>query len=133
MADNPDKKKKCRPAGSGQVIERTEGKKYLIRVFRGYKPNGQNDYFNKTFHGAKTEAEKWLRGALARRDRGEPLEDPDISFEALFNEWMEQQEAQAADQEIYQDNFKYYIKKIWLGEDLFDSFPRRSEVGKRDG
>jgi hypothetical protein len=41
----------------GQVIERGENK-YLIAIFRGYKPNGTNDYFYKTFHGPKKEAEK---------------------------------------------------------------------------
>jgi hypothetical protein len=46
------------------VLERGANK-WLVRIFRGYKPNGANDYFNKTFHGAKKEAEKWLRGALA--------------------------------------------------------------------
>jgi hypothetical protein len=50
----------------GQIIARGPNK-WLTRIFRGYKPDGQNDYFNKTFHGTKTDAEKWLRGALAWR------------------------------------------------------------------
>jgi integrase len=83
--EKPDKKPK--PRRVGQVVARGNNK-WLVRIFVGYKPNGQNDYFNKTFHGSKTEAEKWLRGALARRDRGEPLEDPDITFAALFEEWL---------------------------------------------
>jgi integrase len=80
-----DKKAKSRRVG--QVLERGANK-WLIRIFRGYKPNGANDYFNKTLHGTKKEAEKWLRGALARKDRGEPLEDPNITFAALFEEWL---------------------------------------------
>src|SRR5262245_3452129 len=71
----------------GQIIARGPNK-WLIRIFRGYRPNGVNDYFSKTFHGTKKEAEKWLRGALARKDSGEPLEDPDITFAALFDEWL---------------------------------------------
>ncbi len=106
-AGKPDKPKSRRV---GQIIPRGPNK-WLIRIFRGYKPNGQNDYFNKTFHGTKTDAEKWLRGALARRDRGEPLEDPDISFETLFNEWMDSKKRKPRTQEIYRGNFKYYIKK----------------------
>src|SRR5262249_47642187 len=100
----------------GQVIPRGPNK-WLIRIFRGYKPNGQNDYFNKTFHGTKTDAEKWLRGALARRDRGEPLEDPDITFEALFNEWLEGKKKKRKKRtiEIYQTNFKHYIKETFAG------------------
>jgi integrase len=110
MTDNPVKKKR-RPAGAGQMIERGPNK-WLIRIFRGYKPSGQSDYFNKTFHGTKTEAEKWLRSALARRDRGEPLEDPDIVFSTLFDEWFDgkKKKRKARTLEIYQDNFKYYIE-----------------------
>jgi hypothetical protein len=61
VGDDSDKKKpKSRRVG--QVLERGPNK-WLIRIFVGYKPNGQNDYFNKTIHDTKTEAEKWLRGA----------------------------------------------------------------------
>jgi hypothetical protein len=53
-----------------------------------------------------------LRGALARQDRGEPLEDPDITFETLFNEWFdgEKKKRKARTLEIYRDNYKYYIE-----------------------
>ncbi len=80
-------------------------------MMRSYKPNGANDYFNKTIRGTKKDAEKWLRGALARRDQGEPLEDPDITFETLFDEWMDSKKRKPRTQEIYRENFKYYIKK----------------------
>ncbi len=83
MSEEARKEKKVKARRAGQIIPRGE-KKWLIRIFRGYKPNGANDYFNKTFHGTKKDAEKWLRGALARRDKGEPLEDPDITFKVLF-------------------------------------------------
>ena len=68
--ENPDKKKKPKSRRVGQVVERIEGEKYLVRIFRGYKPNGQNDYFNKTIHGTKTDAEKWLRDQRSRRAVG---------------------------------------------------------------
>src|SRR5262245_47043395 len=114
-AGNSEKGKKSKQSRRvGQVLERGENK-WLIRIFRGYKPNGGNDYFNKTFHGTKKDAEKWLRGALARRDRGEPLEDPDITFEELFNEWLDGKKKKRKKRtvEIYQNNFKYYIKKTF--------------------
>jgi hypothetical protein len=38
MTDEPDKKKKPKSRRVGQVVERIEGKKYLVRIFRGYKP-----------------------------------------------------------------------------------------------
>src|SRR5215813_11589872 len=101
-AGKPERKPKSRRVG--QVLERGPNK-WLIRIFLGYKPNGQNDYFNKTFHGAKTEAEKWLRGAIARRDRGEPLEDPDITFAVLFDEWIDSKKRKSRTLEIYRDTF----------------------------
>lgn len=108
-------KPKARRTGRrvGQVIELVEGEKYLIRIFRGYKPNGTNDYFNKTVHCARKDAEKWLRGALARRDRGEPLEEPDITFEALHDEWLASEKRKPKTMEIYRDNYKYYVGPTW--------------------
>src|SRR5262249_36638868 len=93
----------------GQVLERGENK-WLIRIYRGEKPNGSNDYFNKTFHGTKKDAEKWLRGALARRDRGEPLEDPDVGFATLFDEWLDSKKRKPRTREIYRETYHYYIK-----------------------
>ena len=51
-----------------------------------------------------------MRSALARRDRGEPLEDPDITFAALFDEWLTSKKRKARTVEIYRDTFHYYIK-----------------------
>jgi hypothetical protein len=44
-AGKPERSPKSRRVG--QVLERGPNK-WLIRIFRGYKPNGQNDYFKLT-------------------------------------------------------------------------------------
>jgi len=114
LTDSPDNKAKPERGPKtrrvGQVLERGPNR-WLVRIFIGYKPNGANDYFNKTIRGTKKDAEKWLRGALARQDRGEPLEDPDVLFEALYNEWFDskKKKRKARTLEIYADNYKYYI------------------------
>jgi integrase len=119
MTDEKPDKKKPKPRRVGQVIERVEGKKYLVRIFIGYKPNGQNDYFNKTVHGTSKDAEKWLRAALVRKDKGEALEDPDVTFAALFEEWMEtKKKRKPKTLEIYRNNFDYYIKPTFAGAKL---------------
>src|SRR5262245_24040417 len=123
MTDEPDKKKKSRRVG--QVLERVEGRKYLVRIYIGSKPTGQNDYFNKTVHGTKTVAEKWLRDALVRRDRGEPLEDPDIAFTELHEEWLASEKRAPKTVEICRDNFKYYIGPTWADA-------RISSIASRD-
>jgi hypothetical protein len=73
MTDEPDKantdkppdKKKPKTRRVGQVLVRGPNK-WFVRIYLGRKPNGANDYFNKTVRGTKKDAEKWLRGALAR-------------------------------------------------------------------
>ncbi len=72
---------------SGQVIRRGESK-WLIRIYRGTDAVGKRDYYNKTIHGAKKDAEKWLAAALRRLDMNEPIEESDLSFGAFFDQWL---------------------------------------------
>jgi hypothetical protein len=106
-AGKPERKPKSRRVG--QVLERGENR-WLIRVFIGYKSNVSNDYFNKTIHGTKKLAEAWLRAALVRKDKGEPLEDPDVTFAVLFEEWLISKKRKAKTLQIYRENFDDYIK-----------------------
>lgn len=109
MTDSPSKPKTRR---TGQVKPRGQNK-WLIAIFRGYKPNGSNDYFYKTFNGTKGQAEQWLREALTRRDRGEPIEDPDILFCTLFDKWLKSEKRSPRTQEIYQESYEYYVEKTF--------------------
>jgi integrase len=119
----PTKKSKTRRVG--QVIERGE-RKYQIRIFIGYRPDGKNNYFYKTFNGTKTEAEKWLREALSRRDRGEPLEDPNVTFAELVKECLhsKRHELRARTKEMYDDNLRLYILPTFQDVKIADITPR---------
>jgi integrase len=54
---------------AGQLIERGD-RKWLIRVFVGRGPDGKRKYFNKTIHGTKREAQRFLNEKVHQQDRG---------------------------------------------------------------
>ncbi|MCP5059478.1 MAG: site-specific integrase [bacterium] len=53
----------------GQIIQRGD-RKYLVRWFIGRDAKGKRKYGSKTVHGTKKAAQKQLRAALGRQDRG---------------------------------------------------------------
>jgi hypothetical protein len=54
----------------GQIIPRGENT-WLVRVYTGRDPQtGKRIYKNKTIHGAKKDAQKYLNGAVRDRDLG---------------------------------------------------------------
>lgn len=82
---------KMRRAGKGrrvgQIVRRGDSK-HLVRVYLGTDANGKRLYHNKTVNGTKKDAEQWLRGALRRRDLGEPIEESHETFGVFFEEWL---------------------------------------------
>jgi integrase-like protein len=109
-AGKPDKKPKTRPAG--QIIKRGE-KKYLIRIFLGRdEATGKRTWYNKTFHGTQTDAQKWLTMALRRRDMGEPIEDTERSVSNWLDEWlkMKAKTVRPRTLEIYTKNIDRHVK-----------------------
>jgi len=110
VAENSDKKPKSRPAG--QIVKRGE-KKYLIRIFLGRDDStGKRTWFNKTFHGTQTDAQKWLTMALRRRDMGEPIEDTSRSVSAWLDEWLsfKSKTVRPRTLEIYTENVENHIR-----------------------
>jgi integrase len=108
--EKPDKKPKSKPAG--QIVKRGE-KKYLIRIFLGRDDStGKRTWFNKTFHGTQTDAQKWLTMALRRRDMGEPIEDTERSVSTWLDEWlkMKAKTVRPRTLEIYTDNIARHVK-----------------------
>ena len=54
---------------AGQLIERGE-RKWLMRIYLGRGPDGKRKYFNKTIHGSRKDAQKFLNEKLHEQDRG---------------------------------------------------------------
>jgi integrase len=84
----PQRERKARKARrTGQIEERGE-RKYLIRIFLGRDANGKRRYHNKNFHGTKKQADAWLRDALVRVDKGEPIEAAPITINEYLDKWL---------------------------------------------
>jgi hypothetical protein len=56
-------------------------------------------------------------GALARRDRGEPLEDPKVIFATLFEELLSSKKRKAKTQRLYRENDDHTNLKLVIGEE----------------
>jgi integrase len=64
---------------AGQVIKRAD-RTYIVRIFNGRDENGKRRYINKTIHGTKKDAERYLTAKLRDKHLG-------INIEPLPNQW----------------------------------------------
>ena len=52
---------------AGQIIKRSENT-WVIRIYLGRDERGKRKYRNKTFHGTKKDAQKYLTAKLREKD-----------------------------------------------------------------
>src|SRR5262249_46771449 len=73
---------------------------------------GKRDYYNKTFHGTKKQADTWLSRALTRHANGEPLEESAKSFGTWLDEWLKikSRSVKPRTKEIYADIVERILK-----------------------
>jgi integrase len=70
---------------AGQIISRGE-RTWLVRVFLGRDPKtGKRAYHNKTIHGNKKAAQRYLNDALSRRDLGSLRNVAEASISELLD------------------------------------------------
>jgi len=72
---------------SGQVIDRGDGI-WLVRVFLGRDARGRRRYHNKTVHGTKRDAQRYLTKAQRDNDLGQFVEPSDRPLETFLQEWL---------------------------------------------
>ncbi|MCI0664291.1 MAG: site-specific integrase [Acidobacteria bacterium] len=73
---------------SGQVIKRGENK-WLVRMFTGSSDvTGKKNYFSKTIHGTRQDAQKFLNAKLRERDLGIFIEPATESVSAYLDKWL---------------------------------------------
>jgi len=123
--EKTEKAKRGRRAG--QIVSRGDNK-WLIRVYLGADPaTGKRDYYNKTFHGTKKEADKWLSKALTRHAHGEPLEESAQSFGTWLDEWLKikSRSIKPRTKEIYGDIVERILKPD-LGKRALVKIARRT-------
>ena len=73
---------------AGQIIKRGENT-WTVRIFLGRDTNGKRRYFNKTIHGTKREAQKYLTAALREKDLGIFVEPASMSLNEYLDKWLE--------------------------------------------
>ena len=102
---------------AGQIIKRGE-RTWLVRIFRGRDANGKRRYANKTVHGTKNDAQKFLNGALRDKDLGVFIEPAKEALGAYLDKWLEtaaRTRVRESTLEDYKDNIERYIRPA-LGE-----------------
>lgn len=72
---------------AGQIIKRGEST-WTVRIFLGRDTNGKRRYFNKTIHGTKKEAQKYLTAALREKDLGIFVEPASMPLNEYLDKWL---------------------------------------------
>lgn len=72
---------------TGQIIKRGENTWY-IRIFLGRDANGKRKYFNKTIHGTKKDAQKFLTAKTREKDLGVFIEPALMPLNEFLDRWL---------------------------------------------
>src|SRR5690606_27508749 len=73
---------------AGQLIQRGE-RTWLVRVYLRRDPvTGKRRYHNKTIHGNKKDAQRYLNQVLADKDLGTFVEPSRQTLSAYLDEWL---------------------------------------------
>lgn len=102
---------------AGQLIKRGENTWY-VRVFLGRDTNGKRKYFNKTIHGTKKDAQKFLNAKLREKDLGELIEASSVSLNEYVDKWLSEIAKHRVKENTfdrYQAIAETYIKK-YIGQ-----------------
>jgi integrase len=73
---------------AGQIVKRGE-KTWIVRIFQGRDENGKRRYINKTIHGTKKNADKYLTAKLRDKDLGLNIEPASESLGQYLDKWLE--------------------------------------------
>lgn len=73
---------------AGQIISRGTNT-WLVRVFLGRDEANKRKYHNKTIHGTKKDAQKYLNSVLREKDLGSFVEPSKMTVNQYLNHWLE--------------------------------------------
>jgi len=100
---------------AGQIIQRGE-RTWLVRVYLGRDANGKRKYHNKTIHGTKKDAQRYLNKVLLERDTTGFNEPSREVLAAYLNRWLEtvaKPRVAAKTYQSYKEIVIYYLKRSW--------------------
>jgi len=73
---------------TGQINKR--GNSWTVRIFLGRDTNGKRKYFNKTIHGTKKDAQKYLTAKTHEKDLGVFVEPASMPLNEFLDKWIEE-------------------------------------------
>lgn len=94
---------------AGQIIRRGD-KTWVVRIFQGRDENGKRRYVNKTIHGTKKNAEKYLTAKLRDKDLGINIEPASESLDKYLEKWL-QSVVRSRVREATFDDYKYLLDR----------------------
>ncbi len=82
---------------AGQIVKRGENTWY-VRIFLGRDANNKRKYFNKTIHGTKKDAQKYLTAKTREKDLGIFIEPSRQTLNEHFDNLLEIIKSRVAEQ-----------------------------------
>lgn len=73
---------------AGQLVQRGE-RSWYVRVFLGRDADGQRKFHNKTIHGTKKDAQRYLNAVLRELDLGAFVEPGSQTLNGYLDHWLE--------------------------------------------
>jgi len=107
---------------TGQLIKRSENT-WLVRIFLGRDADGKRKYYNKTIHGTKKDAQKFLTAKTREKDLGVFVEPASIAFGKFLDRWLEEiarNKLRARTFDNYESLLNCHVRKILGAKRLSD-------------
>ena len=107
---------------TGQIVKRGDNTWY-IRIFLGRDANGKRKYFNKTIHGTKKDAQKYLTAKTREKDLGFFVEPALMPLNEFLDRWLSeiaQNKLRARTFENYESLLNCHVRKILGAKRLSD-------------
>lgn len=71
------------------TIQKKGENTWIVRIYLGRNAEGKTKHFNKTIHGSKKDAQKFLTGKLRERDLGRFVDPSSMSIRNFLSDWLE--------------------------------------------
>ena len=94
---------------AGQITKRSDNT-WLVRIFLGRNAKGKRKYFNKTIHGTKKDAQKFLTAKLREKDLGIFIEPTSLTLDEFLDRWLETAVKPRVSQRTA-DGYRFLLKK----------------------
>jgi integrase len=96
----------------GQIINRGKNT-WLVRVYMGTDANGKRKYHNKTIHGTKKDAERYLTSVLRDRDLGVAIEPSRMTVQEYLTKWLNEVAKHKVSERTYKDYMQHLERHVY--------------------